>query len=587
MTRRVVITGVGAVTPLGVGATTLHERWAAGECGIEDGEARCDDFEPDRRSCRARRRAAPTASPSSAIAAGDEAIAQARLGRRPAVRARAGRLRDRHRHRRPRHARGRSTTCCVDRGRRERVAAGGAADDGQRRRRRRWRCATACTARCYGVVSACAAGAHAIGAALRMIATGDADAVVAGGAEAALTPLATAAFARDGRDLADRHLAPVRRPPRRLRDGRGRRRARARGAARRPRRAAPTILGEVLGYGATADAYHLTAPEPDGRGARAARSSAALARRRHSSPSDVDYVNAHGTSTPLNDRAETDALKAALGDARRRGPGLLDEVGDRPPARRRRRGRGDRDGAGAARRASRRRRSATRSPTRASTSTTSPARRGRCQLNGQQRARRALELVRLRRPQRRALPRRLTVTATARATSRAPRLGPLERLERLCDPGSLQRHPHRGHARRGWAARRARATASSARAGRVDGRPVFCYAQDASFAGGSLGARTPTRSCACSQLAGRAARPGRRLRRVRRRAPAGGRRGARRLRPDLPRATWRCPGACPQISVITGTSAGGGSYSPALTDFVVMTERARRCSSPAPASCAR
>jgi 3-oxoacyl-[acyl-carrier-protein] synthase II len=73
-----------------------------------------------------------------------------------------------------------------------------------------------------------------------------------------------------------------------------------------------TIIGEVLGYGSTADAHHLTAPEPDGRGAtkaiqRALRDADLL-------PEDVDYVNAHGTSTPLNDRAETAAIKAALGE---------------------------------------------------------------------------------------------------------------------------------------------------------------------------------------------------------------------------------------------------------------------------------
>jgi 3-oxoacyl-[acyl-carrier-protein] synthase II len=78
------------------------------------------------------------------------------------------------------------------------------------------------------------------------------------------------------------------------------------------------VLGTVLGYAATSDAHHLTAPEPDGRGAadaiRRALADAELA------PTDVDYVNAHGTSTPLNDRAETVALKAALGDYAMRVP---------------------------------------------------------------------------------------------------------------------------------------------------------------------------------------------------------------------------------------------------------------------------
>ena len=84
----------------------------------------------------------------------------------------------------------------------------------------------------YGVVSACAAGAHAIGAAMRMIQAGDADAVVCGGAEATLTPIAIAAFGSMAATSPDRHLAPVRRPPRRLRDGRGRGR---RSCSRTPR----------------------------------------------------------------------------------------------------------------------------------------------------------------------------------------------------------------------------------------------------------------------------------------------------------------------------------------------------------------
>ena len=110
-------------------------------------------------------------------------------------------------------------------------------------------------------------------------------------------------------------------------------------------------------------------------------------------------------------------------------------------------------------------------------------------------------------------------------------------------------------------------------AGRVDGRPVFCYAQDPSFVGGSLGEPHADTIVRVLRLAGRARRARRRLRRVRRRAHAGGPRGARRLRADLPGEHVALSGRVPQISVITGASAGGGSYSPALTDFVVMTER--------------
>ena len=110
--------------------------------------------------------------------------------------------------------------------------------------------------------------------------------------------------------------------------------ARARGA---------TILGEIVGYGSTSDAYHLTAPEPTG--GPAARAIELALADAGVTPEDVDYVNAHGTSTQLNDAAETVALKRALGErAREADPGLLDEVGDRASARRRRRGRGGRDG---------------------------------------------------------------------------------------------------------------------------------------------------------------------------------------------------------------------------------------------------
>ena len=109
--------------------------------------------------------------------------------------------------------------------------------------------------------------------------------------------------------------------------------ARARGAR---------VLAMLRGYGATADAHHVTAPHPAGE-RRRRRDHAGARATPASTPADVVYVNAHGTSTPLNDRAETIALKAALGEHARDDPGLLDEVGDRPPARRRRRGRGGRD----------------------------------------------------------------------------------------------------------------------------------------------------------------------------------------------------------------------------------------------------
>jgi 3-oxoacyl-[acyl-carrier-protein] synthase II len=170
---------------------------------------------------------------------------------------------------------------------------------------------------CYGTVSACAAGAHAIGAGLRMIQHGDADACLVGGAESALTPLAKAAFAA----MAATSPTGVSRPFDARRDGfvmgegAGVLILEAENAAR-VRGAVP--LAVLSGYGATADAHHITAPEPSGDGAaRAMRAALADAGR---TPADVDYVNAHGTSTPLNDRSETAAIKSALGEHATRVP---------------------------------------------------------------------------------------------------------------------------------------------------------------------------------------------------------------------------------------------------------------------------
>ena len=166
----------------------------------------------------------------------------------------------------------------------------------------------------FSVSSACATGAHALGEAARLLERGEADAVVAGGTEAALTSLCLAAFRRMGA----LSRAGISRPFDARRDGfvmgegagilvlEELEAAQARGA---------TILGEVAGYGATADAYHLTAPEPTG--APAARAIELALADAGLTPTEVDYVNAHGTSTQLND-AETAALKRALGDEQAR-----------------------------------------------------------------------------------------------------------------------------------------------------------------------------------------------------------------------------------------------------------------------------
>ncbi len=158
----------------------------------------------------------------------------------------------------------------------------------------------------FGVMSACAAGAHAIGQAMRMIESGEADAVVTGGAEAALAPIAIAAFAAMGATS----QSGISRPFDARRDGF----VMGEGAGVIVLEAADALegrggepIGELLGYGATSDAFHLTAPEPSGRdAARAIRLALADA---GVEPAEVDYVNAHGTSTPLNDRGETEAIK--------------------------------------------------------------------------------------------------------------------------------------------------------------------------------------------------------------------------------------------------------------------------------------
>jgi 3-oxoacyl-[acyl-carrier-protein] synthase II len=164
----------------------------------------------------------------------------------------------------------------------------------------------------FGVASACAAGAHAIGTAVRMIRAGQADAVVTGGAEAALTGLARAGFAAMGAtsELGISRPFDARRDGFVMGEGAGMLVLEDGDAAERR---GARVLGEVLGYAATSDSHHLTAPEPEGRGAaRAIRLALADA---DVEPGRLDYVNAHGTSTELNDRAETAALKSALGDA--------------------------------------------------------------------------------------------------------------------------------------------------------------------------------------------------------------------------------------------------------------------------------
>jgi 3-oxoacyl-[acyl-carrier-protein] synthase II len=168
----------------------------------------------------------------------------------------------------------------------------------------------------YATVSACATSAHAIGDAYRSIQYGDADVMITGGSEATVTPMAIGGFA-NMKALSERNESPetASRPFDATRDGF----VMGEGAGivileelEHARKRGAKILAEVVGYGATGDAYHLTAPAPDGEGAqramRRALKDANLAAK------DVQYINAHGTSTPANDLNETKAIKAVFGE---------------------------------------------------------------------------------------------------------------------------------------------------------------------------------------------------------------------------------------------------------------------------------
>ena len=168
----------------------------------------------------------------------------------------------------------------------------------------------------YATVSACATSAHAIGDAYRTIQYGDADVMITGGSEAAITPMAIGGFANmQALSENNEDYQHASRPFDKERDGfvmgegagivvlEELEHAKARGAR---------IYGEVVGYGMTGDAYHITQPAPEGEGAQ--RSMRRALKDAGIGPADVQYINAHGTSTPYNDANETKAIKAVFGE---------------------------------------------------------------------------------------------------------------------------------------------------------------------------------------------------------------------------------------------------------------------------------
>ena len=236
MSARVVITGVGAVTPLGVGARELYDGWIAGRSGIEDGLGACTDFDPTEfmtvKEARRSDRFAQLAIAASAQAVADAGwdaddppadpadlgcVIGSGIGGMWTFESQCDVLRDRG----PERVSPLAIPLIMGN-----AAAGLVAMRHGLR------------GPVFGVMSACASGTHAIGEAARMIRAGEAQAVVTGGAEATLTPLAKAAFAAMEATSPTGHLAAVRRAARRVRDGRGRGRARARvrGAGERARR---------------------------------------------------------------------------------------------------------------------------------------------------------------------------------------------------------------------------------------------------------------------------------------------------------------------------------------------------------------
>jgi 3-oxoacyl-[acyl-carrier-protein] synthase II len=305
---RVVVTGIGVVTPLGNDVDTLLRRWLEGEVAVSDGVARCAEFVPTEHVSKKEAHRSDRYV-QLALAASRLAWADAGWEGGPPVAAESagcavgtgfgalGTMERQH-------------DVCRDVGAHRvsplaapmimhSAAAGAVAIAG------------GLEGPAHSVSSACATGADAIGTALRAIQAGDAEVMLAVGADACQTELALVASANMGATSASGVSRPfdARRDGFVMGEGAGALvLERATVAAARGAR----IHGELLGFGASCDAFHLTMPEPTGTAAARAISKALT--DAGAEAEDLAYVNAHGTSTPFNDRAETNAIKLALGE---------------------------------------------------------------------------------------------------------------------------------------------------------------------------------------------------------------------------------------------------------------------------------
>lgn len=308
--RRILVTGFGAVSPLGVGADALIDRWCDGDSGIADGLGACVDFDPADFLPKKEIRRIDRVSQFAVVAA-DEALRGAGWLEEDDL-----------------PVSGERVGCVIGTGSGGSATLqagwekiGEAGDDGISALfipKTMPNAAAAVVAIRHGfggpssaVSSACSSGADAIADGVRMLRLGEADAMVVGGTEAQIVRLTLAAFRNMGAISPSGLSCPfdARRDGFIMGEGAGI--LVLEDAELAERRGAP-ILGEILGYGVTNDSHNIVAPDPQGRGA--ARALELALADADLAPGDVDYVNAHGTSTPINDRAETLAIKQVFGE---------------------------------------------------------------------------------------------------------------------------------------------------------------------------------------------------------------------------------------------------------------------------------